>query len=104
MDSQYAYLGVITAVLAFIGLLARYLMPLHEPYQSAAIFALFIIGFIVFGYGYGDGWKWPVWLGSILVMIAFILLANVPVLWFVLAIGLGTISYALQGKAIHSHH
>lgn len=96
MDSRYAYLGAITALFAFIGLLARYFMPIHEPYQSAIVIGLFIIGFIVFGYGYGDGWKWPVWLGSILVMIAFILLANLPVLWFVLAIGLGTISYGYE--------
>ena len=94
MDSRYAYLGVITAVLALIGLLTRYFMPLHEPYQSIAIFGLFIIGFIAFGYGYSDGWKWPVWLGSVLVMIALILLANVSVLWLVFALGLGTISYA----------
>jgi len=99
MDSRYAYLGGITAVLAFIGLLVRYLMPIHEPYQSAIVVGLFIIGFIVFGYGYGDGWKWPVWLGSVLVMIAFILLANVSVLWFVLALGLGGISYAYQRHA-----
>jgi ABC-type multidrug transport system fused ATPase/permease subunit len=104
MDSRYEYLGVITAVLAFIGLLARYFMPLQEPYQSATLIGLFIIGFIAFGYGYGDGWKWPVWLGSVLVMIAFILLANAPVLWFVFAVGLGTISYSLHSKTIHTHH
>jgi uncharacterized protein YqgC (DUF456 family) len=100
MDSRYADLGVITAVLSFLGLLATYFMPLHVAYQQVATITLFIIGFIVFGYGYGQGWKWPVWLGSILVMIAFILLANVPVLWFVLAIGLGTISYSMH---VHSH-
>jgi hypothetical protein len=98
MNSRYAYLGIITAVLAFLGLLARYFMPLHEPYQSAAIIGLFLVGFVVFGYGYGDGWKWPVWLGSVLVMIAFILLANVTVLWFVLAVGLGAITYSLHAQ------
>ena len=103
MDSRYAYLGGITAILAFLGLLARYFMPLHEPYQSAAIIGLFIVGFIVFGYGYGDGWKWPVWLGSILVMIAFILLANTPVLWFILAIGLGTLSYSWHAHPHTTH-
>jgi uncharacterized protein YqgC (DUF456 family) len=104
MDSRYAYLGVITTVLAFIGLLSEYFMPVHEPYQSAAIIGLFIIGFIVFGYGYGDGWKWPVWLGSILVMIAFILLGNISVLWFVLAIGLGAISYSYQHQTAKATH
>lgn len=104
MDSRYAYLGAITAILAFIGLIMRYFMPLHEPYQSISIIVLFIIGFIVFGYGYGDGWKWPVWLGSILVMAGFILLANLPILWFVFAIGLGTISYSSQRQTIHGHH
>ena len=102
MDSRYAYLGAITAVLAFVGLIARYFMPLHEPFQSISIIALFIIGFVVFGYGYGDGWKWPVWLGSVLVMLGFILLANLAILWFALAVGLGTISYSLHGRGIHS--
>ena len=104
MNSRYAYLGILTAVLSFIGLLAGYLMPLHEPYQSAVIIGLFIIGFIVFGYGYGDGWKWPVWLGSTLVMIAFILLANVSVLWIILAIGLGTISYSWRAQSHATRH
>ena len=104
MDSRYAYLGIITAVLAFVGLLARYFMPIHEPYQSAMVIGLFIIGFIVFGYGYGDGWKWPAWLGSILVMIAFILLANLPVLWFVLAVGLGIVSYGYERHTPRAAH
>ncbi len=104
MESRYAYVGAIAAVLAFVGLLARYFMPLHEPYQSAATIGLFIIGFIVLGYGYGDGWKWPVWLGSILVMIAFILLANLSVLWFILAIGLGAISYAWRAQPHATRH
>jgi hypothetical protein len=103
MNSKYTYLGVIAGVLAFIGLLFRYLMPVQEPYQSAAMFGLFLIGFIVFGYGYGDGWKWPVWLGTIIVMIAFILLANATVLWFILAIGLGAIAYSLNAKPRSVH-
>jgi len=102
MNSRYAYLGVITAVLAFIGILSRYFMPLHEPYQSVTIIGLLIVGFIFFGYGYGDGWKWPAWLGSVLVMIAFILLANVSLLWFILALGLGTISYSWHAQ--HTTH
>ena len=102
MNSRYAYLGGITALLAFLGLLAGYLMPLHEPYQSTAIIGLFIVGFVLFGYGYGDGWKWPAWLGSILVMVAFILLANVSVLWFILALGLGIISYSWHAQ--HTTH
>jgi len=103
MDSRYADLGVITAVVSFLGLLATYFMPIHVAYQQVTMIGLFIIGFIVFGYGYGDRWKWPVWLGSVLVMIAFILLANVPVLWFVLAIGLGTISYSWHAH-FHAYH
>jgi hypothetical protein len=104
MNSRYEYLGVITAVLAFIGLLSRYFMPLHEPYQSAIIAGLFIVGFVAFGYGYGDGWKWPVWLGSVLVMIAFILLGNISVLWFVLAAGLGAISYSWHAQSQATRH
>ncbi len=96
MDSRYAYLGIIAAALAAVGLVSKYYMPLKEPYGSSFIAAaLLIIGFVLFGYGF-NAWKWPVWLGSILVMVAFILVASIAVLWFVLAIGLGTISYALQ--------
>jgi len=104
MDSRYAYLGIITAGFAFIGLLARYFLPIHGPYQSLMVAGLFIVGSVLFGYGYGDGWKWPAWLGSILVMLAFILLGNVPVLWFVFAAGLGAITYAYQRPIHHAAH
>jgi hypothetical protein len=96
MDSRYAFLGTMTAVLAFVGLLTRYFVHMQVPYQSVIVAAFFLVGAILFGYGYGEGWKWPTWLGSILVLIAFILLANASVLWFVLAVGLGAISYASQ--------
>jgi len=99
MDAKYGYLGAITAVLAFLGLLSRYFMPFYEPYRLLTVAGLFVIGFIVFGYGWGDGWKWPVWLGSVLVMLGFIFLANLSALWFMLAIGLGTISYSWHAHA-----
>jgi hypothetical protein len=104
MDSRFGYLGLMTAVLAFIGLLAKYFMQIHTPYQSIAEAGLFIVGAVLFGYGYGSGWKWPTWLGSVLVLIAFILLANILVLWFVLAVGLGAISYAYPRQVAKTSH
>jgi uncharacterized protein YqgC (DUF456 family) len=103
MDSRYARLGLITAILALVGLLARYFAPIHEAYRTPIFLGFLLVGFIVFGYGYGDGWKWPVWLGTALVLIAFILLGNLSILWFVLALGLGTISYSWHAQT-HTHH
>jgi hypothetical protein len=102
MDRHYAYLGAIAAVFAIIGLIVRYLMPAgftmgYDVYVGAA---LFIIGFLILGYGF-TSWRWPVWLGSILVMIAFIASTNALVLWFVLALGLGAITYAYRRTEIH---
>jgi len=43
----------------------------------------------------------PLWLGSVLVMIALIAVTNALVLWFVLAVGLGAITYAYRRPEIH---
>jgi len=94
--SRYVYLGIIAAVLSIVGLLDRYfsLMPFREPYGSDFVAAaLLIVGFVLFGYGFKI-WKWPVWLGAVLVMISFTLVAPATAIWFSLAAGLGTISYA----------
>ncbi len=97
MERHYAYLGSIAVVLAIIGLMADYLMPTYM-YGSYASVGLFIIGFIIMGYGL-KAWKWPVWIGSILVMIAFIATGNALVLWFIFAAGLGLITYSYRQKS-----
>ncbi len=102
MERHYAYVGAIAAVLAFIGLVIRYYTPMYldQTYDLYAGAALFIIGFIIVGYGL-TAWRWPVWLGSILVMIAFIAATDTFVLWFIFALGLGAVAYAYNRTEIH---
>ena len=104
MDKHYAYLGGVAAVFALIGLFLNYFMPMdvgtNLMYGSYIGTALFIMGFILVGYGFAS-WRWPIWLGSILVMIAFIAATNTFVLWFIFAAGLGAITYASRRPEIH---
>jgi hypothetical protein len=104
MEKHYAYLGGVAAVLAVIGLVTNYFMltylSMNQMYGSYVGAALFIIGFILIGYGV-TAWKWPIWLGSILVMIALIAATNALVLWFVFAVALGAITYSSRRPEIH---
>jgi len=56
-------------------------MPLHWFYLSGIVIAVFMLAFIMFGYGY-VGWRWRDWLSSLLMVIAILALVNALAFWF----------------------